>query len=206
MAQNLIQKWSKLSSKMMKNAIPPGSELFRDFFLEKWVVRASGAHYSPHAARERSFLLLASSIWGCGHETMARASREKFLWKELFFKATGRLRPAFKKSSFPRNIERIKNVLKCIETLWKARKIDCHRMLRTLRTTFCTTRCKTVLFSIHFHQKMVWAPSKMGSGKCQKWSPKNHQNGHQTLSKLGAENSPGWCKKITKMVAKKSPG
>ena len=183
MVQNLLQKWYKLGSKIMNNAIPSGSELFRVFLMEKWVVRASGAHHLPHAARKRLVLFLASSIWGCGHETMARASRKKFLWKELFFKATGRLRPAFKKSSFPWNIERIKNVLKCIETFWKARKIDSHRMLRALRTTFCTTRCKTVLFSINFHQKMVWAPSKMGSEKCQKCSPKNHQNGHQTLSK-----------------------
>ena len=112
MVQNLLQKWYKLGSKIMNNAIPSGSELFRVFLMEKWVVRASGAHHLPHAARKRLFLFLASSIWGCGHETMARASRKKFLWKELFFKATGRLRPAFKKSSFPWNIERIKKRFK----------------------------------------------------------------------------------------------
>ena len=94
-----------------------------------------------------------------------------FGWTTWWTTSAGTVRRRrFKKSSFPRNIERVKNVLKCIEAPWKARKIDCHRMLRTLCTTFCTTRCHTVLFSIHFHQKMVWAPSKMVSGKCQKMS------------------------------------
>ncbi len=197
MVQNLLQKWYKLGSKIMNNAIPSGSELFRVFLMEKWVVRASGAHHLPHAARKRLVLFLASSIWGCGHETMARASRKKFLWKELFFKATGRLRPAFKKSSFPWNIERIKNVLKCTERFGKLVKSIATACWEHCAPLFAPLDAKRFCFRSIFIKK--W------SGHLQKWGPENVKNVHQKITKMVTKHCQNRVPKIHQGGAKTSP-
>ena len=84
MFQNLLQKWSKLGSKMMKNVTPPGSEIFRDFFREKWVVRASGAHYAPHAVRKRLFCSLQAQF-GVVATKPWREPAEKSSFERNFF-------------------------------------------------------------------------------------------------------------------------